>query len=161
AGGIDPRAPALAWNGRLESLAMTGRGAFSLAAPATLAVSASRIELGPAALRGDRGEARLGGSRGAPRTLDLKGSSPGIQIQNLARSLRLGTPRSSLVLAGDWNIRATEHFDGEVNLQRVSGGLRVGEPPLPLGLKTLSLRIEAVKSRLSAILAIDGERSGR
>ena len=35
-GGLDPRAATLAWNGRVESFAMTGRGALALAAPAPL-----------------------------------------------------------------------------------------------------------------------------
>ena len=162
AGGVDPRAKAFAWNGRLESLAMTGRGAFALVAPATLAVSANRVELGEARLKGQWGEAQLAVTRWTPRTLDLKGSTAGVQIQNVARSLRLATvPRSNLVLAGDWDIRAAEQFDGTVSLRRVSGDLRVGEPPLPLGLKAMSLEVKAVGSRLSAALAIDGERSGQ
>jgi hypothetical protein len=77
--------------------------------------------------------------RGAPRgdALDAAqprapGLVPGIQIQNLARSLRLGTlPRSNLVIAGDWDVRGAETFNASVNLQRVSGDLRVGEPRVP------------------------------
>jgi translocation and assembly module TamB len=161
AGGIDPRARAFAWNGRVESLAMTGRGAFALLQPATLAVSASRIELGDAQLRGEWGAARLAVTRWTPRTLDLKGSTAGVQVQNVARSLRLGVPRSNLVIAADWDVRAAEHFEGSVNLRRVSGDLRVGEPPLPLGLRELTLRLDAVRSRVQAAVAIEGERAGR
>lgn len=161
-GGLDSRAASPAWTGRLESLAMTGRGAFALADPATLAVSASRVELGPATLRGEWGEARLDVTRWTPRTLDLRGSTSGVQIQNLARSLRLGTvPRSNLVLAGDWDIRAAEQLDGDVNLRRVSGDLRVGEPPLALGLREMRFQLKSVASRLTASLSIEGERSGQ
>jgi len=161
-GGLDPRAKALAWAGGVESLGMTGRGAFALTQRATLAASASAVELGDARLKGDWGEAHLATTRWTPRTLDVKGSSAGIQIQNLARSLRLGdVPRSSLVVAGDWDIHAAETFDGTIDLHRVSGDLRVGEPPLPLGLQELSLKAKVVRGRATANLAVSGDRAGR
>ncbi|HET6263314.1 MAG TPA: hypothetical protein VFD95_00550, partial [Usitatibacter sp.] len=161
AGGLDPRARDVSWSGRVESLALTGRGAFALKAPATFLASAARVELGDARLEGEWGETHLELTRWTPRTLDVKGSSRGIQIQNVARTLRLDLPRSSLVVAGDWDIHAAETFDGTVNLRRVSGDLRVGEPPLPLGLQELTLKAEAVRGRARASLAIVGERAGR
>jgi translocation and assembly module TamB len=161
-GGLDPKAKAPAWSGRLERLALTGRGAFSLAQPAPLYLSAERVELGDAALKGDWGEARFVLTRWTPRTLDVKGSSAGIQIQNFARSFRFATiPRSSLVVAADWDVHAAETFDGTATLKRVSGDLRVGEPPLPLGLEALEARLEVVRGRARAKVAIAGERVGR
>ena len=161
-GGLDPRPKAIAWDGRIESLALTGRGAFTLTVPAPLSVSAARVELGEAHLKGEWGESRLVVTRWTPRTLDFKGASSGIQLQNLARSLRLDVlPRSSLVVAGDWDIHAAETFEGSLNLRRVSGDLRVGEPPLPLGLNELTLRIDAVRGRAKGAVAIGGERIGR
>ena len=161
-GGLDPRAKSQAWDGRIESLALTGRGAFALMAPAPLTVSAQRVELGEALLKGEWGESRLSVTRWTPRTLDFKGTSSGIQIQNLARSLRIEfLPRSSLVVAGDWDLHAAETFEGSVNLRRVSGDLRVGEPPLPLGLNELTLRVDAVRGRAKGSAVITGERIGR
>lgn len=160
-GGLDPKAREPAWEGRIESLSLTGRGAFALTAPAVLHASASRIEVGEALLKGEWGEARFQVTRWTPRTLELKGTSPGIQIQNVARSLRLDVPRSSLVVATDWDIRSAETFDGTLTLKRVSGDLRVGEPRLPLGLQTLELKAEAVRGRARATLDIAGERVGR
>ena len=160
-GGLDPRAKSIAWNGNVESLGMTGRGAFALARPASLTASSARVELGDATLKGEWGETHLDTTRWTPRTLDVKGSSAGIQVQNLARSLRLGdVPRSTLVVAGDWDIHAAETFEGTLELRRVSGDLRVGEPPLPLGLQELSLKADAVRGRARATLAISGERVG-
>ena len=162
AGGLDPKARALAWNGRVESLAMTGRGAFTLTAPATLSLAADRVELGDAALKGEWGEARLAVTRWTPRTLDIRGSSAGIQVQNLARSLRLdAVPRSNLVLAGSWDIRAAETFEGTLDVHRVSGDLRLGEPPIALGLKELVLKAESVRGRARASFELGGERIGR
>jgi translocation and assembly module TamB len=101
-------------------------------------------------------------TRWTPRTLDLKGTSPGIQIQNLARSLRLGNvPRSNLTIAADWDLRAAETFEGTLNVRRVSGDLRIGEPPLPLGLQDLTLRVDAVRGRAKGTLNIVGDRVGR
>jgi translocation and assembly module TamB len=161
-GGLDPKAKAPAWNGRLERLALEGRGAFALTQPAPLFVSAERIELGEAPLKGDWGEARFILTRWTPKTLDVKGTSAGIRIQSFARSLRFATiPRSNLVVAADWDLRGTDTFDGTASLRRVSGDLRVGEPPTPLGLQALEARVEVVRGRARAHLAISGERVGR
>lgn len=161
-GGLDPRAKEPAWKGRVASFALTGRGAFALAAPAPLEASASRVELGEATVRGEWGEARLLVTRWTPRSLDLKGSTPGIEIQNVTRALRMRIlPRSDLVLAGDWEIRAAEQFNGAVNLRRVRGDLRVGEPPMPLGLTELALSAQASGGRARATLSVAGERAGR
>ena len=160
-GGVDERSPALAWNGRVESFGMTGRGAFALTAPATLSLGASRVELGDALLRGEWGEARLALTRWTPRTLDVKGATAGLQIQNLARSFRLGTlPRSDLVIAGDWDIHSADTFEGTINVKRVSGDLRVGEPPLPLGLSELTLHADAVRGRARGTVNVIGNRVG-
>jgi translocation and assembly module TamB len=161
-GGLDARSARPAWNGRIESLAFSGRGAFALAQPAPLALSAEKVELGDATLKGDWGEARLALTRWTPRTLDLKGGTAGIRIQDLARSLRVSNvPRASLVVAGEWDIHAAETFDGTLRVRRVSGDMRVGEPPLALGLKELELRMEAARGRAKASLDIQGDRIGR
>jgi translocation and assembly module TamB len=160
-GGIDPAGKKLAWSGRLESLALRGQGAFALAAPAALHLSAERVELGDATLRGDWGEAHLLATRWTPRTLDFKGATPGLRVQNVARALRLARlPASDLMLAGDWDIHAAESFNGTVNLRRVSGDLRAGDPPLPLGLQELVLRVEANKGRTRAALNVTSQRVG-
>jgi translocation and assembly module TamB len=160
-GGLDPRSKETGWNGRVETLALSGRGAFALVGAAPLTLSASRIELGDAMLRGEWGETRLEVTRWTPRTLDLKGSSAGIQVQNALRSMRLASvPRSTLVIAGHWDIHAAETFEGTLDVHRVSGDLRVGEPPLPMGLRDLSVKVEALRGRTKAVVNITGERIG-
>jgi len=160
-GGIDPAAKTLAWNGRVEALALKGQGAFTLVSPAPLYLSAARVELGDATLRGEWGDAHLLVTRWTPRTLDLKGSTPAMQVQRVARTFRLARlPGSDLVVAGDWDIHAAESFNGTVNLKRVSGDLRLGDPPLPLGLRELSLRMDAANGRTRANLAVTSDRVG-
>ena len=161
-GGLDPKAKSPTWNGRVESLALAGAGAFALVRPATLSASAERIELGEAQLKGEWGEARFIQTRWTPRTLDLKGTSAGIQVQNFARSFRFATvPRSNLVVAVDWDVHAAEQLDATAHLRRVSGDLRVGEPPLPLGLESLEAKIDVVRGRAQGTLRMTGERVGR
>jgi translocation and assembly module TamB len=162
AGGLDEHGQALAWNGRVESLALTGRGAFSLAAPATLVASAERVELGDAMVRGTWGSAHFEQTRWTPQTLDVKGASPGIEIQNLARSLRLGdAARSTLVVAAEWNVHAAESFDGSVDLHRISGDVRAGDPPLALGLTDLVVHADVARGRARARMQVAGSRIGR
>ncbi len=167
-GGLDPRG-GLAWSGRVQSLSLTGRGAFTLAAPATLAASADRVELGDALLTGTWGEAHFAVSRWTPKSLDFQGSSRRLVVQNLARSLELGwTARSDLVIAGDWDIRAGETFDGRIDFHRTGGDVRVGDPAQPLGLRELSVGMSATRGRTHAsahlvadhVGRIDGEGSG-
>lgn len=161
-GGLDPKAKSPAWNGRVESLALVGAGAFSLVRPVALTASAERIELGDAQLKGDWGEARFIETRWTPRTLDLKGTSAGIQVQNFARSFRFATvPRSSLVVAVDWEVHAADQLNATAHLRRVSGDLRVGEPPLPLGLETLDAKVDVVRGRAQGTLRLTGERVGK
>jgi translocation and assembly module TamB len=162
AGGLDEHGKVLAWNGHVESLALTGRGAFSRASPATLVASAERVELGDAMLRGTWGSAHFEQTRWTPKTLDVKGTSPGIEIQSLARSLRLGNAaRSTLVVAGEWNVHAAESFDGSMSFHRLSGDLRAGDPPVALGLTDLVVRADVVKGRARAQVQIAGSRIGR
>jgi translocation and assembly module TamB len=162
AGGLDPRAPRLLWRGQLASLSLTGPSALSLAAPATLVAAADRVELGDATLKGTWGEARLALTRWTPALLELRGSSPGIGVRNAARALRLPTvPRGSLAVAAQWDLRAAETVDGTASISRVSGDLRIGEPPQPLGLEEMTLRLDVRRGQAKASALVRGARVGR
>src|SRR6185503_1352189 len=160
-GGTPQRAAPLAWSGSVEALSMTGAGAFSLVAPARLDMSRQRIELGEALLRGEWGEARLQTTRWTPATLDLKGSSSGLKIETLAQDLRLGTlPSSDLVIAGNWDVHAAQSFEAHVDMKRLSGDVRVGDPPVPLGLTDLALHADVDRGNARASLLVKGSRIG-
>jgi len=162
AGGFDPKARAPSWNGKVESLALTGRGAFALTTPVALAASAERVELGEAVARGDWGEVRIATVRWTPKTFDVVAKTEGVRLQNLARSLRIdGVPRSSLVVAGDVVIHAADTMNAAVSLKRVSGDVRLGEPPVELGVRELTLKADVVNERATASLALAGDRIGR
>lgn len=161
-GGLDPRAPHPLWRGRLATLSLTGPSAFDLASPATLVAASDRVELGDATLRGTWGEARFATARWTPALLELRGSSPGIGVRNAARALRLAMlPRGNLVVAGEWDVRATDSVDGTLTVSRVSGDVRIGDPPQSLGLEELKLRIDVRRGQARASAVVRGERVGR
>ena len=161
-GGLETRARSPDWRGTLQSLAVSGPAAFSLAAPAPLVLSAQRVELGEASVRAEWGEAHLAVTRWTPQRIELKGSSRGLTVTGAARALRLATiPRSTLVVAGDWDVRAAETIEGAVSLQRVSGDLRIGDPPLALGLEQMVVRLDAQRGRAKATVDIRGSHIGR
>ena len=161
-GGLETRARSPEWRGSLQSLAVTGPAAFTLAAPASLVLAAGRVELGEAAVTAEWGEAHLAVTRWTPQRLELKGSSRGLTVTGAARALRLATiPRSTLVVAGEWDVRAADTVDGSVSMRRVSGDLRVGEPPLALGLEEMTLRVDSVRGRAKAVVDIRGSHVGR
>ncbi|HEX3059454.1 MAG TPA: translocation/assembly module TamB domain-containing protein, partial [Usitatibacter sp.] len=160
-GGLDPAAKTLAWNGKVATFAMRGPGSFALASPATLSLSAARIELGDALLRGEWGEAHLATTRWTPRTLEFKGNTTGLSVQRITRTLRAGRmPASDLVVAGDWDIQASESFNGSINVRRVSGDLRAGDPAIALGIREFSLHAQATNGRTKATLAVTSEKIG-
>ena len=150
------------WAGELTAFGITGPGSFSLQSPAPLYLSADRVELGDAPLRGEWGDARLVLTRWTPRGIELTGSSSGVQVRNVARALHaFNVTRSDLVIAGEWDIHALETFEGTLDVHRVSGDLRVGQPPLPLGLQQLALQVRAQRGRAHATLSVVGTNFGR
>jgi translocation and assembly module TamB len=161
-GGLDAREPRLAWKGRVLSLALTGPSAFTLVAPASLIAATDRVEIGDATLKAAWGEARFATTRWTPSLIELRGSSPGIALRNAARAFRLTTvPRGSLAVAAEWDIRAAQTVDGFVSVTRTAGDLRIGDPPQPLGLDELKLRVESRQGKARATVSLHGQRIGR
>jgi translocation and assembly module TamB len=160
-GGLVPRQDMPGYSGRIETLVLTGPGAFSLVSPATLAVSTDSVELGDATLHGDWGDAHFETTRWVRGTFDFKGSAPTIEIRRLARSLQLEAPPSSdLVFSANWNLHGADNIDGNITVKRESGDIRVGDPELAMGLREAMLAIDATQGKLHATLGIDGQRSG-
>ena len=160
-GGIVPNGESIAWKGELESLSLTGPGAFSLAAPAALSVTRDSAELGEASLRGGWGEARLEVTRWAHGAFDLKGSAPSIEVRNLAKSLQLEEPpKSDLVFSALWDLHAADTVDGAIRVKRESGDVRVGDPEIAMGLSDAMLDVNVSRGRLDAALNVAGARVG-
>jgi translocation and assembly module TamB len=162
-GGLEPRAPRPTWRGRITTLALTGGPSdFELVAPATLVIAADRVELGDAALHGEWGDAQFLLTRWTPQVMELRGSSKGLAVRALARALRLpAVPRGGLIVAAEWDVRAAQTVDGSVTISRASGDLRIGDPPQPLGLDDLKVRLEVRRGLAKATASIHGRRIGR
>ncbi len=161
-GGFGEKAAARTWKGRIESFAMRGPNSVALVAPAALTVSRELVEMGEASLKGEWGEAKLALTRWTPARIELRGSSEGLVTRPLVRSLGLpSAPRSNLVLAAQWDVRATETLDGFVRMKRVRGDVRLGEPAVALEIEEFDASVEAVRGRVSAALAVRGKQVGR
>ena len=160
-GGVVPDGQGVAWSGELASLSLSGPGAFSLAAPATLRVAAGSAELGDARLRGGWGEAHLEVTRWMHGAFDAKGSAPSIEVRNLAKSLQLEEPpKSDLVFSALWDLHAADTVDGTIRVRRESGDVRVGDPELAMGLSEATLEVIVSRGRLAGTLDVAGSRVG-
>ena len=98
----------------------------------------------------------------AIRRRELRGSSEGLITRPLIRALGLAVPpRSSVVFDAQWDLKAGDTIDGFARLKRLRGDVRVGDPPVPLGLEELSASVEAKAGQVKAVLAIRGAQVGR
>ncbi len=150
------------WRGRLEVFESTGRYPILLAAPATLAVAATRVELGETRLTGDWGNLDLVTTRWTPAAFEAKGTARGIAVRTVTRLAGLRqAPSSNLVVGGAWDLRAAETIEGFAELKRESGDVRVGEARQALGLETLFLRVDAAGGRVRAKGDIRGAQVGK
>ncbi|HET7633544.1 MAG TPA: translocation/assembly module TamB domain-containing protein [Burkholderiales bacterium] len=156
-------AQGLAWKGKLEQLMLTDarrQTLIALAAPASLAVSASRIVLGAADLQGTRGRAHLAATEWTPRSIVARGSVAGLRIAR-ARGTDAMPIASTLTLGGSWNVTIGKTVDGSVELHREGGDVTLnGDQPQALGLQTLKIDVTAVQDRVNMVLDVRGSGLG-
>ncbi len=150
------------WRGRLESLEATGRVPATLAVPAALSVSASRVELGETRLAGEWGNVDLAATRWTPTSFEARGTARGVAVRVVTRLARLRQlPAANLVVGGAWDLRVGETIEGFAEARRESGDVRVGEARQPLGLETMLVRLEAAGGRVKAVADVRGTHVGR
>jgi translocation and assembly module TamB len=144
------------WSGEVVSLASTGTIQFETVAPSPLSVSRERIALG-------RLEARLASGRllvnEVVRTRDgvrSSGEFNSLRASSLLAALNLGERlRSTLLLDGDWSMKAAPSLDGTLRVRRSQGDLTVlGERPLDLGLEAVSLDARFTAAGIAAKMDI-------
>ncbi|MGH8599049.1 MAG: translocation/assembly module TamB domain-containing protein [Burkholderiales bacterium] len=156
-------AQGLAWEGKLERLALTDakrHTLIALAAPASLAVSASRIVLGAADLQGARGRVHLAATEWTPRSIVARGNFAGLRIAG-AHGADAVPITSTLTLGGSWNVTIGASVDGSVELHREGGDVVLkGDQPQALGLQTLKLDVTAAQDRVSMVLDVRGSGLG-
>lgn len=161
-GGLVERAATPTWKGEVQSFQLAPPDGVVLVAAAPLTVSRSLVELGDATIKGNWGAARFALTRWTPARIEMRGASEGLLTRPLMRALGLTTgPRSSLVVSASWDVRASDTLDGFVRLQRISGDVRMGEPPVALGLETLTASLEAQRGDVRATILLDGKNVGK
>ncbi|WP_124079692.1 translocation/assembly module TamB domain-containing protein [Pigmentiphaga humi] len=120
---------------------------------------------------GQRGMLIHDGSRGGDGRWESRGRVEGLAwAPDLTMDALAGKTVPAdrvVVLDADWNVRFAGALQGDVAIRRRGGDLWVpGEPPFPLGLRTLDLNVRAVpdgndgRSRVTLQGMVEGERLG-
>jgi translocation and assembly module TamB len=129
------------WTGEIASLQGAGRVAFTLRAPTPLKASRSSVALG-------RLEAAIGEGRLLVRELAWSrerlassGEFAGLPAQWLIAAAGLTERlRATMLLDGQWDIKAAPALDGTLRVRRASGDLAIlGERPVELGVSGVTL----------------------
>lgn len=148
------------WQGQLLSLNLTGKPGASLAAAVPVSISSQLVSIANAQLRGDLGKLSLEQLEWTPAMLKTRGSLSDAAIVDIANLFK---PQylvgGNLLLNAQWQLQLKDNVQGELNLQRQSGDLRVRDSdgtsrPIAIGLQTLQLKLA-----LGGLVAgSDGER---
>ena len=129
------------WSGEIATLEGAGKVGFTLRAPAPLKVTRASVELG-------RVEAAIGNGRLLVRELawsrerlSSSGEFAGLPAQWLIVAAGLTERlRASMLLDGQWDIKAAPALEGTLRVRRASGDLTIlNEAPVELGVSGVSL----------------------
>jgi len=117
AGGLDQE---MTWQGKLEELRLDKPRAFRLEAPASLKISRSGLKIGQAHLSAGKAQFHLDGFDLTPSQLRTAGRFNGLPVA------MLGLPpgrevKSDELLGGDWDILATDTFNGHLKIWHEAG----------------------------------------
>ncbi|WP_374359560.1 translocation/assembly module TamB domain-containing protein [Pseudoduganella danionis] len=172
------------WSGTLNTLQNRGRFAFTLAAPATLKVTAERdsgvagllhpqqISVGNASLQLPDGSIRLDQLEKNGASWRSKGQAQGVPVNYLAQLSPAWHDfvRSTLTIGAEWslNLQAASNgaapvLDGMLRVYREAGDLTITGADLPqaLGLRMLDARADLTDGNLRLQLNLDGSRAGQ
>jgi len=130
-----------AWRGELVSLSSSGAVALDTVAPAPLAVSRERVELGRLEARLEQGRLLVRELVRTRNRVTSSGEFSALPAAWLFEAAGLGERvRSTLLLDGQWAISATPALDGTLRVRRSRGDVTVlGERAFDLGLEAISL----------------------
>ena len=130
-----------AWRGELVSLSSSGALALDTIAPAPLAVSRERIELGRLEARLEQGRLLVNELVRTHERVTSSGEFSSLPAAWLFAAAGVGERvRSTLMLDGQWTVAATPALEGTLRVRRSRGDVTVlGERALDLGLEAVSL----------------------
>ncbi|MDP1558050.1 MAG: translocation/assembly module TamB domain-containing protein [Nitrosomonas sp.] len=150
--------PTLQWAGELSQLSATGALPFHLLTATKLELGTERVSLGSTQLAIAGGHISIGNSQWTPQGWYSQGNFTGLSLRPGSAAER---KLESLQLGGEWHITSAAQLNGNLHIAREKGDwILPGESPLPLGLQTLQLSVEANNGVLTGELAVKGERIG-
>ncbi|GGC71134.1 translocation/assembly module TamB domain-containing protein [Undibacterium terreum] len=148
------------WQGQLLSMKLTGKPGVSLTAPTSISVSSQLVSIANAQLQGELGKLSLEQFEWTPATIKTRGSLSDADIVDIANLFK---PQylvgGNLLLNAQWQLQLKDNVQGELNVQRQSGDLRIRDSdgtsrPIAIGLRELQLKLG-----LGGLVAgSDGER---
>lgn len=152
------------WRGALTELSGTGALPFRLLADTPLTLGAERIALDAAAFSVTNGQLRIESLVWTPQRWNSRGNFTGIGLRagiGFQPNFRVRAGREFLRLGGEWEIASAAQLTGSLRIERESGDwvLR-GDPPVPLGLKSLKLMARAENGRVTGELTASGDHLG-
>jgi len=166
-GGLDTRAPTLAWAGSLDTLDNRGAYAMQLEAPAAIEWSHDHLQVDAAHLRVAEGRADLENLRWDAGKLATRGAFSAIPLSALTHLFGVKSPlASTLVMAGDWSIAAAPKLNGVVHVRRERGDLYGTESMalepggLALGITTLEAEARFVDDSVAGTATLRSVRAG-
>lgn len=156
------------WRGTIERLELTGRESLRLAEPAALTARRDAVRLERVAIESNRGRATVAEFGWSPQLITSRGRFDDVALPPELLRAAEGV-RSTLRLAGQWDLRIGDTLAGTVRVARQQGdvtlrGLGSGgaatDTELALGLSALQLELQAAGERLSATARMQGARTG-
>lgn len=156
------------WRGTIERLELTGRESLRLTEPAALTARRDAVRLERVAIDSNRGRATIAEFGWSPQLITSRGRFDDVALPPELLRAAEGV-RSTLRLAGQWDLRIGDTLAGTVRVARQQGdvtlrGLGSGgaatDTELALGLSALQLELQAAGERLSATARVQGARTG-
>ena len=159
AGGLDDRQ---LWRGQLNQAEAQGPWPMHLMAPATLLLSRKQQQVNHLALTLAGGRLTVEQFSRQDAQLASRGTLANLPLAPFLTLLETAPPfTTDLRLNGDWTLRAGNTLDGQVQLRRQSGDVRMKEPAQSLGLTTLVLDLNAEASRVTARVEATSREAGQ
>jgi translocation and assembly module TamB len=158
AGGLDAK---WVWRGQLNQAEVLGDWPMKLAAPARLLLSREQQQVSNLTLTVAGGRLTVDQFDREGARLASRGTLANLPVEPLLGLLQTAPPLTTdLRMNGDWNLRAGESLDGQLQLRRQSGDVRLTEPALAIGLTALTLDFDATASQSRIRLAADTREAG-
>ena len=168
AGGETTAAAGWAWSGLVQEFENRGTYALRLAAPARLAVEREQVRLGAAELRVAEGMFRVDAFAWEQGRVTTQGAFTDLPLATVARLSGTTLPlRSTVMLAGAWNVAAAPRLNGKIAVRRERGELYATAPgtrdagEVALGVDSFEAMATFADDAVSARVTFAASRLGR